>query len=513
MNKVKALVFPLFLSLLLFPLVLSTSNDGLLRVGLKKKKFDQNTRVASRLGAKERETLRASLGKYLLGELNDVGEADVVALKNYMDAQYFGEIGVGTPPQKFTVIFDTGSSNLWVPSSKCYFSIACFFHSKYNSGSSSTYCKNGKAAAIKYGSGAISGFFSEDNVEVGDLVVKNQELIEATREPSITFVVAKFDGILGLGFQEIAVGDAVPVWYNMIKQGLVKEPVFSFWLNRKAEEEEGGELVFGGVDPKHYKGKHTYAPVTRKGYWQFDMGDVLIDGKTTGYCSGGCAAIADSGTSLLAGPSTVITQINHAIGASGVTSRACKNVVEQYGQTMIDLLLSKESPKKVCSQIGACAYDGTHGVSKGIESVVDMENSDGTSDGLRDGMCSACEMAVVWMESQLKQNATQDRAISYVDELCEHIPNQLGQSGVDCSQVEKMPSVAFTIAGKEFVLSPHEYILKVGEGAAAQCISGFTALDIPPPRGPIWILGDVFMGRYHTVFDYGNLRVGFAEAA
>ena len=54
----------------------------------------------------------------------------------------------------------------------------------------------------------------------------------------------------------------------MVKQGLIKEPLFSFWLNRNAEEEEGGEIVFGGVDPNHYKGKHTYVPVTQKGYWQ-----------------------------------------------------------------------------------------------------------------------------------------------------------------------------------------------------------------------------------------------------
>ncbi|KAL2931336.1 Aspartic proteinase A2 [Bienertia sinuspersici] len=510
MVEVKALVISLFLSVILFPLALSTSNDKLLRVGLKKRKFDQNSRVAARLGSKEREVLRYSLEKSLLGNFGDVGEADVVALKNYMDAQYFGEIGIGTPPQKFTVIFDTGSSNLWVPSSKCYFSVACFFHAKYKSGASSTYMKNGESAAIQYGTGAISGFFSEDNVEVGDLV----KFIEATREPGITFVVAKFDGILGLGFQEIAVGNAVPVWYNMVKQGLIKDPVFSFWLNRKTEDEEGGEIVFGGVDPKHYKGKHTYVPVTRKGYWQFDMGDVLIDGKTTGYCSGGCAAIADSGTSLLAGPSTVITQINHAIGADGVASLACKNVVDQYGQSIIDLLISEVSPKKVCSQIGVCTYDGTHGVSMGIESVVDKDSSDKPSDGLHDGMCSACEMAAVWMQSQLKQNATQERAISYVSDLCNRVPNALGQSGVDCSKVSKMPPIAFTIAGKEFELRPEEqYILKVGEGSAAQCISGFTALDVPPPRGPIWILGDIFMGRYHTVFDYGNLRVGFAEAA
>ena len=48
----------------------------------------------------------------------------------------------------------------------------------------------------------------------------------------------------------------------------VKEPVFSFWLNRNVEENEGGELVFGGIDANHFKGDHTYVPVTQKGYWQ-----------------------------------------------------------------------------------------------------------------------------------------------------------------------------------------------------------------------------------------------------
>lgn len=489
------IVFCFFLLLLLSPLGLSASNDGLVRFGLKKKKLDQINRL-----------------RYGVNNLASSGDVDIVSLKNYLDAQYFGEIGIGTPPQKFTVIFDTGSSNLWVPSSKCYFSIACLLHSKYNARRSSSYVKNGKRAEIHYGTGSISGYFSQDHVTLGDLVVENQDFIEATSEPSITFLAARFDGILGLGFQEISVGKAVPVWYNMMNQGLVKEPVFSFWLNRNADEEEGGEIVFGGVDPDHYKGEHTWVPVSQKGYWQFDMDDVLVDGESTDFCADGCSAIADSGTSLLAGPMVVVAQINHAIGATGVVSMECKTVVAQYGKQILELLLSETQPKKICSNIGLCTFDGKRDVSMGIESVVDV-NVDKSSGGVRDSMCTACEMAVVWMQKQLKQNQTEERILDYANQLCDRLPSPMGESAVDCSSLSTMPSVSFTIAGKTFDLSPEEYILKVGEGAAAQCISGFTALDVPPPRGPLWILGDIFMGRYHTVFDYGNLRVGFAEAA
>ncbi|KAK8607817.1 hypothetical protein V6N13_023267 [Hibiscus sabdariffa] len=505
-------VLSLFISSLLFSVV-TASSDGLVRIGLKKMKLDPNNHLASQLESKEREALIESMKKYRFRtNLGDSEDMDIVALKNYMDAQYYGEIGVGTPPQNFTVIFDTGSSNLWVPSSKCYFSISCYFHSKYKASESKTYKKNGKSAAIHYGTGAISGFFSYDHVQVGDLVVEDQQFIEATKEPGLTFLVAKFDGILGLGFKEISVGNAVPVWYNMIKQGLIKDPVFSFWLNRNVGEEVGGEIVFGGVDPNHYRGKHTYVPVTQKGYWQFDMGDVLIGDKPSGYCAGGCAAIADSGTSLLAGPTTVIAMINHEIGASGVVSQECKAVVQQYGQTIVDLLLAEKEPKKICSQIGLCTFDGVRGVSMGIESVVEESNS--KSSGFRDtAMCPACEMAVVWMQNQLRQNQTQDIILRYVNQLCDRMPSPMGESAVDCKSLASMPTVSFTIGDKVFELGPEEYILKVGEGPQAQCISGFTALDVPPPRGPLWILGDVFMGRYHTVFDFGEPRVGFAEAA
>ncbi|PKA47218.1 Aspartic proteinase oryzasin-1 [Apostasia shenzhenica] len=500
----------LLLSVILLHEVLPAPVEGLARIALKKRPLDEGSRISARL-AKEEARAFKSLNSGLRG-VNEGSEEDIVALKNFMNAQYYGEIGIGSPKQKFAVIFDTGSSNLWVPSAKCYFSISCYFHSKYRSSSSNTYKKNGKSAAIHYGSGSVSGFFSEDLVTIGDLVVKDQVFIEATREPGITFLLARFDGILGLGFKEISVGNVTPVWYNMIDQGLIKDPVFSFWFNRNSEDGNGGEIVFGGSDPNHYIGEHTYVPVTRKGYWQFNMGDVLIGGQTSGVCSGGCAAIADSGTSLIAGPTTVIAEINHKIGAAGIVSQECKTVVAEYGQKILDLLLAESQPMKICSQIGLCAFDGSHSVGIGIQSVV-KDNEGEYALGRSDPMCHACEMAVIWMQNQLRQNQTQDIILNYVNQLCERLPSPMGESSVDCKFLASMPNISFTIGGETFDLTADEYILKVGEGAAAQCISGFTALDVPPPRGPLWILGDVFMGVYHTEFDYGNLRLGFAKAA
>ncbi|XXG67822.1 hypothetical protein AAC387_Pa06g1079 [Persea americana] len=495
----------IFVSLVLSVFVLHNSTlpvhaNGLVRIGLKKMALDLRARLATQYDLKVKAHLRSS----------NVDDPDIVGLKNYMDAQYYGEIGIGSPPQKFSVIFDTGSSNMWVPSSQCYLSIACYFHAKYKSSVSSTYKENGKPAAIQYGSGSISGFLSQDNVQVGDLVVKDQVFIEATSEPGAAFIAAKFDGILGLGFQEISVDNVVPVWYNMITQGLVKEQVFSFWLNRNPDAEDGGEIVFGGIDPNHFKGEHTYVPVTQKGYWQFDMGDLVIDGKPTGFCSGSCKAIADSGTSLLTGPSSIVTQINDAIGVTFVKSHECKAVVSQYGEVIIEMLLSEAQPKKICSQIGLCAFDGSRDVSISIESVV---NGDKSTTGEDDNRCSACKMAVVQMQNELKQNQTKERTLNYVNRLCDRLPSLKQESLVDCSKVSSMPTISFTIGGKTFPLTPEQYILKVGEGEEAQCISGFTPMDIPSPRGPLWVLGDIFMGVYHTVFDYGKVRIGFAQAA
>ncbi|CAK5084147.1 unnamed protein product [Meloidogyne enterolobii] len=300
------------------------------------------------------------------------GEIDEM-LRNYMDAQYYGPISIGSPPQNFSVIFDTGSSNLWVPSKKCpFYDIACLLHHKYDSTKSSSYKDDGRKMQIQYGTGSMKGFVSKDTVCIANICVAGQEFAEAVSEPGLTFVAAKFDGILGMAFPEISVLGVQPVFQQMISQQKVPEPVFSFWLNRKA-------------------------------YWQFKMEGVHNSKGEKIACQNGCQAIADTGTSLIAGPKAQIEEIQHYIGA---------------------------------------------------------------------------------------------------------IPLMHGEYMVSCERVPHLPDIALLIGGNSYVLKGSDYILNVTAMGKSICLSGFMGIDLPAKVGELWILGDVFIGRYYTVFDVGQQRIG-----
>ncbi|XP_074852111.1 pepsin A-like [Carettochelys insculpta] len=233
-------------------------------------------------------------------------------MTNYMDVEYYGTISIGTPAQDFTVIFDTGSSNLWVPSVYCS-SAACSNHNKFNPDDSSTYRSANENLSIQYGTGSMTGILGYDTVQVGGIVDTNQIFGLSESEPGSTFTYAPFDGILGLAFPSISSSSATPVFDNMMNEGLVSQDLFSVYLS--SDDQSGSFVMFGGIDSSYYSGDLNWIPLSAETYWEITMDSVTMNGESVA-CSGGCQAIIDTGTSLLAGPSTGISNILSYIGAS-----------------------------------------------------------------------------------------------------------------------------------------------------------------------------------------------------
>nr|ABX89619.1 pepsinogen [Diplodus sargus] len=247
------------------------------------------------------------------------------SMTNDADLSYYGVVSIGTPPQSFSVIFDTGSSNLWIPSVYCS-SQACQNHKKFNPQQSSTFKWGNQQLSIQYGTGSMTGYLASDVVEVGGISVANQVFGISQTEAAFMASMAA-DGILGLAFQSIASDNVVPVFYNMVKQGLVSQPMFSVYLSGNSEQ--GSEVVFGGTDSSHYTGQITWIPLSSATYWQISMDSVTINGQTVA-CSGGCQAIIDTGTSLIVGPTSDINNMNSWVGAStneyGEATVNCQNI-------------------------------------------------------------------------------------------------------------------------------------------------------------------------------------------
>jgi len=324
-------------------------------------------------------------------------------LKSYNNAQYYAQISIGTPPQCFLVVFDTGSSNTWIPGTECV-DAACLKKTKFQCTSSSTCKPTSEKMAIRYGIGEMEGIVESDKLcfgcQDGGPCIDNQGFVESTSEPGFTFVHSKFDGILGLGYDSIAHNNITTPLTRLIQDGKCAEPIFAFWLNRNLHSDQpGGEMTLCGIDRDHYVGELYYVPVTKQAKWQFDVDSIEVDGRSI---STKFQAIVDTGTSMLVGPSAEIERIHELIGA-------------------------EKDPRT---------------------------------------------------------------GRMYV---------------VDCDKLDTMPDIVLNIGGKLFPLKPRQYITQVDSSFCLSALGNSANPDY-------WILGDVFIGAYYTVFDKGQNRIGFAQS-
>ncbi|XP_049636817.1 pepsin A-5-like [Suncus etruscus] len=353
---------------------------------------------------REKNLLRDYLDRYqrpyILSDKSRSSQLPVQGhLRNYLDMIYVGNISIGTPPQEFSMVFDTGSTDTWVPSVYCA-SRACLKHRMFSPDESSTFHPSGEIMDVTYGTGSMNGIVGYDTVNISNIVIQNQAFGLSVEEPSVHLEFARFDGILGLAYPNLGTPGIVPIFDNMWEQGHISENIFAFYLSSK--DPEGSVVMFGGVDPSYYVGELKWVPVTRPGYWQLTLDSISMNGKIIA-CSEGCQAMLDTGTSLVIGPQNDILSIQRLIGA--------------------------------------------------------------------------------W-----------------------HLFG--GEYVTSCQARNTLPDIVFTINGVKYPVPASAYIRQVRTNP---CYSNFVRAN--NWGGPsLWILGDVFLRLYFSVYDRGNNRIGLAPA-
>ena len=372
-----------------------------------------------------------------------------VMLHNWENSMYYGTVDVGTPPQKFNVLYDTGSSNTWIFGSSCH-TKTCMSHNRFDHSKSKTYMEEGTEIRVRYGSGAIHSRLGKDIFDVGNNVKVVQTFGEVFQESGRAFAVSKIDGIIGLAFPVMSPTGANPLFDSMVQSNVVHEKIFSIYLSRGDNDIAKSSILFGGYDEKLFLPPIKYVKLKSQSYWELSLLDISINGKSIGLCSSSGSGSDSGGVDVLQSP-------NHSY----------LNVVRN-------------------------SIFGNH--------QQQQQNNGG----------GACKVAIDSGTSMITGPREQ------VGMLWKH----LGVAA-DCSNVKTLPRLTFHVGSGEYGempieihLDPHDYILQAvdWDGPTVRCQLAIMPLDVPPPRGPIWVLGDAFLRAYYTIYDRGLNRVGFAKA-
>lgn len=197
-----------------------------------------------------------------------------------LSCDFVGEISLGSPEQKFRVVFDTYGSNLWVTSKSCK-SISCLPHHRYDGSKSKDYKRDGRQVDVvtPYGTGHL--VLSQDTMSLGgppQLQVHGQSFSELTKlSGSLAFSLARFDGMFGLGLSNGVFKNVSSPIDNLFNQEQIDMKIVAMYLNPRHKASPAGELTIGFVDERRYEGDLTYAKIIDPNRWMVKFDSINLE--------------------------------------------------------------------------------------------------------------------------------------------------------------------------------------------------------------------------------------------
>ncbi|KAI6131532.1 aspartic peptidase domain-containing protein [Pisolithus croceorrhizus] len=277
------------------------------------------------------KALAALKAKYRIGSSTTKragNSASIPVIDEQNDSSYSGQVILGTPPQTFQVILDTGSSDLWVVTTSC--TTCTSDETPFDASKSSSYKASDSQLTINYGSGSVKGTVAEDTVSCGGFTVPNQEFLAATTVVD-NLLAPGVSGIMGLGFQPISSLQVSPFWQTLFSANMLSEPLFGFYLARwdtsstVITEAPGGSFTLGGTNTSLYTGDIEYIDMpngSTPSYWLQQVSTITVQGKTLQISSSQGLAAIDTGTTLIGAPTSTVSEIWSAVpGAEALTGQ------------------------------------------------------------------------------------------------------------------------------------------------------------------------------------------------
>ncbi|KAF8150776.1 aspartic peptidase A1 [Crassisporium funariophilum] len=221
------------------------------------------------------------------------------------DVGYLATVQIGTPPQDFKILMDSGSADFWVGSEDCQSEDGggCGNHNFLGTTSSSSFQNSSDTFQVTYGTGEVSGNIIQDDITVAGLALKGHTFGVATLE-SVDFSAdtTPFDGLMGLAQSTLSEQQTATPVEALAKAGLIPDSITSFKISRLADNKNDGEITFGGLDTSKFDQQTliTVPNVNKDGFWEADLDAATVDGTDTGLT--GRTAILDTGTTLMVVP-------------------------------------------------------------------------------------------------------------------------------------------------------------------------------------------------------------------